>query len=162
MHKILIIEDNDLEMAKAIEAAKSKGFEYAACNPLNQITNPNAADREAEHWTDLITDVSGIITDMFWTHFPPRPEPPIENTPSGLLVMLHAMTWRIPLVICTDARDDGHGHHGKNLGWIYDGYITKVWRHHEPPYNWNWEEEKNWPRAMNLLLERIKKDCGSI
>lgn len=158
MHKILIIEDNDVEMAKAIEAAKSKGLDYEACNPLNQRTNLNAADQETEHWSDLITDVSGIVTDLFWTHFPPRPGPPIENTPSGLLVMLHAMTFRIPLVICTDSRNFGHGHHGNELGWIYDGYIRKVWTHHEPPFNWSWEEEKNWSRAIDLLLDRIKKD----
>ncbi len=93
----------------------------------------------------------GIITDMMFNLQPQHDDVP----PSGILVVLHALAFGVPVVICTDAEEVG-GHHAKALSWIHDAYIVPAKKCGILPFGW--VETKNWANAVNKLEEIHKKD----
>lgn len=144
--RILILDDKAEERSKALEAAQAKGFECVVHDPT---------DRE---WPELVDGVDGVVTDLFWTHRTDRADHRDNLPPSGLLVVIHALSKGKPAVICTDvekrARDgtgDRQGHHGLAAGFIHDGYV----HHWERVCPFGWVEDKDWSKAIDMLVKRM-------
>lgn len=141
MKKILVIEDTQAEMKKAVEIGNSLGLEIISINPT--VT-------ESTEWMQAVEEADGIITDLFW-----QPHgTPGNNSPGGLLVLVHALAKQKSVVICTDINqtDKSRGHHGQLAGWIFDGYVKHVNAHHRLNH-FGWEDNKSWESAFNLLLK---------
>ena len=96
----------------------------------------------------------GIITDMMFNLIPQMD----DVSPSGVLVVLHALAFNVPVVVCTDVQEVG-GHHAKALGWIHDAYIMPAKRCGVLPFGW--VETKNWDQAVKMLEEIHckKREC---
>jgi len=97
----------------------------------------------------------GIITDLMF-HLSSPAEENIGQPPAGLLVALHAVAHGVPVVICTDAAEVG-GHHAKEISWIYDGYVNRLWG--KCPFGW--VEDKDYRKAVTLLEARVSANRGS-
>lgn len=79
----------------------------------------------------------GIVTDLMFRLKEG------ELTPSGLLVMAHAVSHSIPVCICTDC-----GHHGEGAaGFIYVGYIKSVGNDSAFGFSPN----KDWDEAVEIV-----------
>lgn len=161
--RILIVEDTASEMEKAREAAKKFGFDTVCCDPV-----ATAVGEWEETWAGLMDGVDGVATDLFWRHGEPGYQQPWgwdENPnfnpscPSGLLVVIRAVSKDLPVVVCTDCGDEGH--HGKEAGFIHDGYCNRLWLQGNPnraipcQHAFGWEDCKNWDRALQCLALTI-------
>jgi len=136
--KVLVIDDKSEQLALAKDAAERMGWEAIAENPTTE------GDLR---WHKLMESADGVVTDLIWCG------PDCGPKPSGLLVVIHALSLGKPVVICTDGTEYPGGHHGDAIGFINDGYRTSV-RSNCP---FGWEERKDWNRAMKLLAERLNK-----
>jgi hypothetical protein len=87
----------------------------------------------------------GIITDLMFRTTPSGDIFP----PGGLLVVMHALGHGVPVVVCTNAGEFPDHHHGKELSWIYDGYIKHAMNEGRLPFGWI--ENKDWVAAVKLL-----------
>lgn len=137
--KILVIDDRKEELENGKKAVEENGWECITCNPTS------------EKWMPLINEVDGIVTDMFWNYSNHG------EKPSGLLVVIQAISLGKPIVVCTKAGDYYEGHHGKELAFINDGYISTTGRVLGP---FGWNDEKDWRRAVNILSHQFKKKGG--
>lgn len=160
--QIYIIDDKKTEIEKASNAVVVAGHEVSSIgiSRTGSISYFNKTDNISElsvAW-DATNEVflaiekmkevgGGIITDMMFHLATASPEDPIP--PSGILVVLHALSAGVPVVVCTNASEVG-GHHAKALHWIYDGYILPAQlRGTKLPFGW--VENKDWDAAIKLL-----------
>ncbi len=159
MPKILIIDDKEIERNLAIQACKLKGIEYIVCDPTS----------DDWRWFDKMSDVDGVITDLFWKRNHPSMEGK-EDPPQGLPVVIHGLSLGKPVVVCTDAvkTDTQWGHHGAAVGWLHSGYINQLNsesnEQNPPAFSSNsgylpfgWQEDKDWPAAIDKVLARISQ-----
>jgi hypothetical protein len=162
--RILIVEDTPAELEKACAAAVKLGLEVLCCDPTD----------EQATWMELMEGVDGVVTDLFWAHGKPTyrmGRNVFDNhtyhpsRPSGLLVVIHAVSKGLPVVVCSDIGDSSryeHGHHGPEAGFIYDGYHGKTdlrsevsRRSGRPPESFpgtfGLEDSKDWEWALQCL-----------
>ena len=142
MARILIVEDKNEEMEKAILTGKELGHEITAINPTEGKGT----------WIEFVPDVDGVLTDLMFSPCGTRGK---GVPPAGLLVVIHAALNGKPVVVCTDecSRDEKWGHHGEAVGWIWGGYLGKF-RFNEKPFGF--VGDKNWERAFELLKKRME------
>lgn len=141
--KILIIDDSEAEISRAIEAAKSRGVDYEIWQPGKWM------EYGRKDFRDIMDGgaVDGVVTDLFWDYFyfADRGPDPNPNAASGLLVAMHGLRKQIPVVICTN-----EFHHGKKISWICDGYLS-----HSGDKPFGIVDTKNWSEAIRRLIERM-------
>ena len=158
--KIYIVEDKTVEIEKAKEAIKKSGHDIGRTlfnnfinkfNALENIHDPNWANCATSGMFSIITNAKkeggGIITDMMFHLTTKLPDEPVP--PSGILVVLQAISAGVPVVVCTDTSEVG-GHHAKALHWIFDGYIVPA-RMNGIEIPFGWVENKDWDAAVKLL-----------
>lgn len=181
--KIYVFDDKEVNVNQAEEVILSTGNEIAGGYEeayvgsvygeqwqklhkqalySNQVGNEEAE----EEWFEMmfkmieyaIADVKanggGIITDLMYHLSPPREAS--SQPPAGLLVALHAVAHGVPVVICTNAEEVG-GHHAKEISWIYDGYVNRLWG--KCPFGW--VEDKDYRKAVTLLEARASANRTS-
>ncbi len=129
-----IVENDPRYGSPYMERQREAGFLVKTC--LEELI----ACKERDESVGVITDLFFPLTRM------------ASKTPSGLLVVAHAVGNRIPVVICTDCEGDPDGHHGEAIGFIFDGYVRRVGA---PVFGL--EEYKDWGNAVHLLEERVRK-----
>ena len=129
-----------------------------------------AADGDEGSGDDLFREITravermkrqggGIITDLMFhnTHRLDHRMPP-----AGLLVVIQAIAAGVPVVICTNAAEEG-GHHSEAISWIFDGYVSKFqgWHSSETQCPFGWVEDKDWGKAVAMLADmRAKMDAS--
>lgn len=144
--KLLIIDDKQEELEKAVRIGKEFGHEIITSNP---------SENYAE-WVKLIGSVDAVITDLM---FKPQGARCKEIPPAGLLVVIHAISLQKPVAICTSAGDEDKswGHHGE-IGWIYDKYIEIAkYSKCSGGLPFSFVEDKNWEWAIRSVENKIKK-----
>ena len=157
--KIMVIDDKYQELEKAEKAVKDAGHECIAINPELAFLKI----------LEKMSEVDGIITDLMFCPSNIVGNYPTEIPPGGLLVIIHAISLSKPVVVCTNCYEsEQDGHHGKTISWIHDSYIGPLLYELKLglPFDWleegsGWQEEvkkrgKNWPKAVEALLQRIK------
>ncbi|HBP01569.1 MAG: hypothetical protein UY41_C0007G0007 [Candidatus Moranbacteria bacterium GW2011_GWE1_49_15] len=165
--KIYIVEDKYAEIKKAQEAIRANNHEVGipknvlegsieSFNDINwkegrNLRDPISAQCANEELFAIIRDAKdnggGIITDMMFHLAVKLTDEP--TPPSGILVVLQAISSGVPVVVCTDASEVG-GHHAKALHWIFDGYIVPA-RMNGIEIPFGWVENKDWDAAVKLL-----------
>lgn len=156
---IYVIEDKAEELENARSAIEGAGHKCAN-GKLSAIQMFNAgigkehgnrgqlAQLEPLQAVEWMRDCGGgIITDMMFNLIPQNGDVPT----SGILVVLHALSRGVPVVVCTDAEEVG-GHHAKALSWIHDAYIMPAKKCGILPFGW--VETKSWQAAVRLLVEQ--------
>ncbi|MEA3323232.1 MAG: hypothetical protein U9Q12_03335 [Patescibacteria group bacterium] len=164
--EVYVIDDKAEELENARIAIEAAGHECAngelsAIQMFNAGIGKEHGNRGQLAQVELLTAVErmrdcggGIITDMMFNLIPQNGDVP----PSGILVVLHALSRGVPLVVCTDAEEVG-GHHAKALSWIHDAYIMPARRCGVLPFGWI--ETKNWKNAVKKLEDiQVKKGEG--
>jgi len=140
--KIFIVENNHREISYARLAIEKFGHEIVECENHSEWF----IEEDRKPFSINIPDgVDGVITDLMF-HLSPYYKEKTE-TPSGLLVVIEALSKSLPVVICTSGA--GGGHHSESMSWIFDGFIRARRDDNHPPFGW--EEEKNWFNAVKLL-----------
>lgn len=159
--KILVIEDNKEELAKAKEIIEAMGHEVMACDP--GYVNP-FIDWIKSGMSNMLLDMEdadGVITDLNF-ELPGVAGRRSGITQSGLLVALHAASCGKPVVICTRF-EEGDNHHGKAASWIFDGYVMAMREISNlinlPKARTNkllgWVESKDWKLACEKLEKKF-------
>ncbi len=153
--KILIVEDNTKELARAVKIATAMGFEVVTATDADtgsklatQINWPNKGGDETTY-TPL---VDGVITDIFMPLHTEDEKHGHSNNPCGIMVQSAAKAAGIPCVFCT-----GGYHHGTKFQWIQN-LCTYV---QSGMYDTGSEEEmdapKNWKGALEAMKHLITK-----
>jgi hypothetical protein len=144
MKNILIIDDKQTEISKAVEVLKMYGW-----HPFT--FNPQEYGNSGDEWIKMVPDIDGILTDLFWVPRCARG----KNAPSGLLVVIHALIHNKPVVVCTSACDEDERwhHHGEAVGWLYDGYIRCI----DGVKPFGWIESKDWNAACKSLKQMLER-----
>ena len=154
MH-ILIIDDTTVQAEAGVVAAQVAG------HTLESL--PHHLVQGDYFRRDILEDVAegrgGIITDLM---FDPCNEKRGEEygegeipPAGGLLVVIQAILRGIPVVICTDAYGN---HHGKEVGWIFDG--LGLYPGSPLTENIGWVDTKDWCLAVKKLEELYEKRYG--
>lgn len=173
--KIYAFDDKEQEMEKAHAAILGAGHELFPGRGKDYIdisrsavelaqsknepswTREGASDRlfyEIGYAIDEAKKTGGgIITDLMFHISSLHLDKAL--TPSGLLVVIHALSAGVPVVVCTDASEVG-GHHAEAVSWIFDGYVSRfIQKGRVPPFGW--VEDKNWGEAVAMLAEMRSK-----
>lgn len=134
---ILVIDDKEDELQRASEAVQAKGWKPITVSPIN--------DNDA-NWCHewIMSRADGVLTDLMWDFFGQG------EKPQGLLVVIRAMYFGKPVVVCTNANDYSGGHHGEAMGFIRDGFICQVGQD-----AFGFVENKNWKEAVEKLEQKF-------
>jgi hypothetical protein len=139
--KVLLIDDKESELQKAVEAASRLGWEYVTFNPER--------NEDKSHWIDLVSNVDCVATDLMWVHDDRYGEKPV-----GLMVVIHCLFMGKPVTVCTNGDDYAGGHHGEAIGFI-NNYRTNVKYSKGVPKGklpFGWIDWKNWDHALKFLV----------
>lgn len=158
MKKVLIIDDRTEERERAKEVAIELGLE-----PIVVDAKETVRDRTYK-WMTLIPDVELVVTDLMW-----EVREGYGEKVNGLLVVVLARHFNVPVGICTNGDDFDHGHHGPAIGFINDSFIGAIGPamriiaggdkdksaqlQKRPPFVW--DTHKDWKGVMSELLEQI-------
>jgi len=111
--KILIVEDNATELARAVKIAIEMGIEVVTATDAHTgsrlATQTNWNGGEAT-FTPL---VDGVITDIFMPLYTGDEDHGHSDNPCGIMVQAAAQAGGIPCIFCT-----GGYHHGPKFQWI--------------------------------------------
>ena len=143
--KIFVIENNHRELSCAVQAIEKAGHEAVKCQSHDEWF---LFEDRKPFPVEIPAGVDGVITDLMFHISPYRKTRP--ETPSGLLVVIEAISKKIPVVICTSGFEgDGDNHHSEAMSWIFDGFIMA--RRNDDCLPFGWEENKDWEVAVKLL-----------
>lgn len=153
MKKILIIDDSETQRSNAERIAREMGLEPVVCDPLTR-----GEDRGLD-WMRNVPEVDYVVTDLMWKYR--TDEDYYDQKPMGLMAVIHSLHFGKPVVICTYANDHDRGHHGKAIGFIYDGYLQPTCYFSEfnefAPFGW--EEHKDWRSAIEQVIRLAEKQA---
>ena len=177
MSKIYVFDDKTENMTAAENAITAAGHTMAKeswtvhRDYLDALERPeengdlggfgDAMDNVYQMIEDAGREVgSGFITDLMFVNSDIYN--PVEK-PSGIMLALHAIAHRVPVVICSllDSRSRTLNHHSEPVAFIHDGYLSLMSyrreklrsRNLECPFGW--VEDKDWMKAVQLLEERM-------
>lgn len=142
MTKVLIIDDSREQLNAACAVAHRRKWEFIRCD---------ASFCSTKIWMKEMAGVDGVLTDLMWEHKVDGMDKAMK--PMGLLVVIHALLVGKPVVVCTNAGDCDGGHHGPDLSWIHDGYISYQLQSESQPFGW--VENKDWNKAADLLASYL-------
>lgn len=157
--KILVIDDKLEEIRNAIKAVQEAGHE--AIYPVwpemlftefqeqlvEKAANTNGIlPHIREQIINEMTNADGIITDLYFNpmgmgNYEICKEYKKNPPPMGLVVVIHAITLKKPVVICTSEY-----HHGAKASFVYDSYVACLEK-----TIFGWEDNKNWKKAVRIL-----------
>ncbi len=130
--KILVIDDNEEERAKAKAAVEAAGHEAIVKDSIEGLFK-------------ILTQADGVLTDLYFSTsgwaMPNEVLPP-----AGLLVVIAALQHNKPVVICTSGN-----HHGPELSWIHDDFRMIGYMDSELSCPFGWADDKDWGWAMGSL-----------
>lgn len=104
-------------------------------------------------------ECAGMITDLMFVNCQTRR--PVEK-PAGLMVALHAIAHRVPVVICSLLESRELNHHSEPVALIHDGYKSIFgWDEEDGMFvedcPFGWQDDKNWLEAIRQLEERMAR-----
>ncbi len=157
--KVLILDDKAEERERAQKAAIELGLEPVVLDP-KEMTHHNMTYR----WMTLIPTVDLVTTDLMWEVREGHGE-----KVNGLLVVILAKHFNVPVGICANGRHFDRGHHGPAISFINDSFIagieTAMWiicgedkdkmnlLKSRPPFVWS--THKDWNGVMSKLLGQV-------
>lgn len=150
-YKILVMEENRLEIDKAREAIKALGHEMISVQNVSMAI---------EH----MDEADGVITDFLFSpwgtgtvHLQQRAKALgyYENMPpSGTIIMIEAVARQLPIAICVELYEAGQPTFVlPQYAWFYDGYLKSFARGIKAPIDWI--EHKDWAKAVERLVGRM-------
>lgn len=149
--KIFIVENNYLELSSATMAVIMAGHEAIRCQ---SYFDWELYEERKPFSISIPEGVDGVITDLMFHTSPYYKKKP--ETPSGLLVVIEALSKSIPVVVCTAGADGSH--HSEDMSWIFDGFVKSRLDDDSLPFGW--EEHKDWEKAIKLLEQIHAKQEG--
>lgn len=157
MKKVLIIDDRSEERERAEKIAIELGLE-----PVVVDAKETLHQNMTYKWMTLIPTVDFVATDLMWEVRDGHGE-----KVNGLLVVILAKHFNVPVGICTNGGDFDRGHHGPAISFINDNFIGAIelamWTisgenedkmkllESRPPFVWS--THKNWKGVMSKLLD---------
>lgn len=153
--KILIAEDNEVELKRAIKIAEELGFEVVTAM-LASVASRACCQTEhlqEEPYVKHTPLVDGVVTDIFMPYFEEGDPRHNAESPCGVQVALAALACGIPVVFCTG----GH-HHGSKFQWIQscasNGFLNAGMI--DSGRDEQTDAPKNWRKAIELVKRLIE------
>ncbi|MCR4334421.1 MAG: response regulator [Patescibacteria group bacterium] len=113
--KILIVEDNIAELARAVKIATEMGFEVVTATDASVGSKMVCKDvwNQTTNETTYTPLVDGVVTDIFMPYFEKEDWRHNSDSPCGVMVAMAAKAAGLPCCFCT-----GGYHHGAKFQWI--------------------------------------------
>lgn len=152
--KILIVEDNAAELARAVKIATEMGFEVVTAMDAS-IASRMVCD---DHWDSKTGEytytplVDGVVTDIFMPYFESKDERHNSDSPCGVMVAMAAKACGLPCIFCT-----GGYHHGSKFQWIQTmGRYTEIGMV-DSGLDEEMDAPKNWKKALEFMKHWIER-----
>lgn len=150
--KILIAEDNEKELHRAVEIAQKMGFEVitsAWASEASKLVCRTEYLQEDPYYKHTPL-VDGVITDIFMPYFGPDDPRHNSDSPCGVMVALAAKACGIPAVFCT-----GGYHHGSKFQWIQSSGPYTMIHMIDGGSGEEMDGFKDWKKALEFLKMKI-------